>query len=160
MNSFKIISGGQAGADRAALDAAMDCGLPHGGWCPPGREALDGPIPLRYQLQETPDERSSNAPDIPRSLRTEWNVRDADGSLVLLPAGVSPDAGTAWALEACSLYGKPCLVADPEEEQALEQTLGWLEQNNIRVLHVAGLAGKEYYEAARMFLPVVFRLYK
>jgi hypothetical protein len=49
----KIISGGQTGADRAALDAAIIHGIPCGGWCPKIRRAEDGPIPERYPLKET-----------------------------------------------------------------------------------------------------------
>jgi hypothetical protein len=57
----KIVSGGQTGADRAALDWAIENGIPHGGWCPKGRLAEDGPIPARYNLTETP---SSNYPKL------------------------------------------------------------------------------------------------
>ena len=70
---MKIISGGQTGADRAALDFAIQNGIPHGGWCPKGRNVEDGPIDAKYQLQETP---SSDYPQ-----RTEWNVRDSDGTI-------------------------------------------------------------------------------
>ena len=71
----RIISGGQTGVDRGALEAAIALGIPHGGWCPLGRSAEDGVIPARYQLQET---------DSPQyAVRTEWNVRDADGTLIL-----------------------------------------------------------------------------
>ena len=70
----KIVSGGQTGADRAALDWSIKNGIPHGGWCPKGRKAEDGPIDGKYQLKETP---SSNYPQ-----RTEWNVRDSDGTVV------------------------------------------------------------------------------
>jgi hypothetical protein len=69
----KIVSGGQTGADRAALEWAVEHNIPYGGWCPKGRLAEDGPIDLRYQLQETP---SSSYPQ-----RTEWNARDSDGTV-------------------------------------------------------------------------------
>lgn len=70
-----VIAGGQTGADRGGLDAAIALGIPHGGWCPRGRRAEDGRIPDRYQLVETPtgDFRQ----------RTQWNVRDADATLIL-----------------------------------------------------------------------------
>ncbi|RLB35173.1 MAG: hypothetical protein DRH20_11280, partial [Deltaproteobacteria bacterium] len=71
----KIISGGQTGADRAALDFALDAGIPHGGWVPRGRLAEDGPLPARYAVQEI-DRRSYAA-------RTEKNVLEADGTLIL-----------------------------------------------------------------------------
>ncbi|MGI8605082.1 MAG: YpsA SLOG family protein [Verrucomicrobiales bacterium] len=68
MKPIRIISGGQTGADRAALDWAIANGVPHGGWCPKGRLAEDGPIPDRYQLTETPTANYLQ--------RNEWNVRD------------------------------------------------------------------------------------
>src|SRR5262245_51361441 len=71
----KIVSGGQTGVDRAALDVALELGIPCGGWCPKGRLAEDGPIPERYPLKET------TLRVYPQ--RTEWNVRDSDGTLVL-----------------------------------------------------------------------------
>ena len=77
--AITLISGGQTGADRAALDFALAANLTHGGWCPRGRLAEDGPIPARYTLRETP---SANYLQ-----RTEWNVRDSDGTVVF---AVSP----------------------------------------------------------------------
>ena len=71
----KIVSGGQTGVDRAALDVALDLSLPCGGWCPKGRKAEDGPIAAHYPLTETPLDSYPQ--------RTEWNVRDSDGTLVL-----------------------------------------------------------------------------
>ena len=88
---MKIISGGQTGVDRAALKAAQDLGFPTGGWCPPGRLAEDGIIPDRFPLKETPDDRSKDAPHIPRSQRTEWNVRDSDATLLIIPRNI-PDS--------------------------------------------------------------------
>ena len=78
IESLRIISGGQTGVDRAALDFAIAHGIPHGGWCPAGRKAEDGTIDLRYQLKETP---SSNYVQ-----RTEWNARDSDGTVVFSSA--------------------------------------------------------------------------
>jgi hypothetical protein len=75
MNSIpKIVSGGQTGADRAALDWALAHGVPCGGWCPKGRKAEDGPIDLKYSLKETPSESYIQ--------RTEWNVRDSDATIL------------------------------------------------------------------------------
>ena len=68
----KVVSGGQTGVDRAALDRALEAGLEIGGWCPPGRAAEDGPIPADLPLCETPRDRSEKAPAVARSLRTEW----------------------------------------------------------------------------------------
>jgi hypothetical protein len=76
----KIISGGQTGADRMALDWAIWHRIPHGGWCPKGRKAEDGPIGSKYLLKETPTSNYAQ--------RTEWNVRDSDGTVIfsLAPA--------------------------------------------------------------------------
>jgi predicted Rossmann-fold nucleotide-binding protein len=71
----RIISGGQTGVDRAALDVALELGIPCGGWCPKGRLAEDGSIDLRYPLKET---NSSEYRE-----RTEKNVEDSDGTLIL-----------------------------------------------------------------------------
>ncbi len=137
----KVISGGQTGVDRAALAAARAAGLAIGGWCPPGRASEAGPIPLDLPLTETPAERSTDAPDVPRSLRTEWNVRDADATLVLSPAVGAPgfpgspgspgspttdadDPGTTWAVRCAERYGRPLLVVSPERA--------------VRVVHRAG----------------------
>jgi len=70
----KIVSGGQTGADIAALDVALKHGFPHGGWCPKGRRSEDGSIPARYNLFETPSASYLE--------RTERNVRDTDGTVV------------------------------------------------------------------------------
>ena len=69
----KIVAGGQTGADIAALDFAIERSIPHGGWCPLGRKAEDGTIDPRYTLKETPSSGYVQ--------RTEWNVRDSDGTV-------------------------------------------------------------------------------
>ncbi|MEX0610513.1 MAG: putative molybdenum carrier protein, partial [Pirellulales bacterium] len=74
LRGITIISGGQTGADRAALDFALEHEIAHGGWCPRGRLAEDGPIAPRYNLQETPSRKYSQ--------RTEWNVRDSDATVI------------------------------------------------------------------------------
>src|SRR5262245_54833883 len=85
----KIISGGQSGVDRAALDVALELGIPCGGWCPKGRRAEDGPLPDRYPLDET---QTSFYPE-----RTRRNVRDSDGTLIL--ADGAAKGGTALTIE-------------------------------------------------------------
>ena len=72
----KIVSGGQTGADRAALDVAIEEGILHGGWIPKGRKTETGPLPEKYQLKEMPTE------EYPK--RTEQNVIDSDGTLIIL----------------------------------------------------------------------------
>ncbi len=140
----KIISGGQTGVDRIALDVALELGLEIGGWCPPGREALDGTIPLRYPLKETPCEFSPEAPDVPRSQRTEWNVRDSDGTLVILPASQAPDPGTQTTIMMADKMNKPCYVVDPTDYENTEQVCLWMREMQISTLNVAGPSEKTY----------------
>lgn len=155
----KVISGGQTGVDRAALQAAVDTGLDHGGWCPPGRSAADGTIPAGYRLKETPGERSEKAWHIPRSLRTEWNVRDSDGTLVLAPPRPVNDPGTEWTLRACKIYRKPVLVIRIDREDPLHAITAWLNANRIGALNIAGpssasfpdMENKAYDLLARVF---------
>jgi hypothetical protein len=125
---LKIISGGQTGVDRAALDAAIALGLPHGGWCPKGRRAEDGRIPKQYRLRETPSADFSE--------RTEWNVRDSQGTLVLVRG--KPQGGTAFTIFQARSHGKPYLVVRVGSRGSLEKIRRWLKANKIRVLNVAG----------------------
>jgi hypothetical protein len=134
----RIVSGGQTGVDRAALDAAIAAGLDHGGWCPPGRAAEDGRIPPRYALREAAADRSREAPDVPRSLRTELNVRDSDATLVLCPGGSFSDPGTELTLRCAARHGRPALVCDPDDPGAGARIHAWLAALRIRTLNVAG----------------------
>lgn len=124
----RIISGGQTGVDRAALDAALEVGIPCGGWCPKGRQAEDGPIPDWYPLQET------LSPDY--KVRTEWNVRDADGTLILTRG--KPTGGTALTITLAVKYEKPHLVLDLSEPPTPATVQQWIKEDNIRTLNVAG----------------------
>jgi hypothetical protein len=124
----KIISGGQTGVDRAALDIALQLGLPCGGWCPKGRKAEDGPLPSRYPLRETPSDEYSQ--------RTEWNVRDSDGTLVLTRS--EPTGGTAQTVEFAVRLGKPCRVIDLAKSPSVPAVRAWASEHKIRVLNVAG----------------------
>jgi len=135
----RLVSGGQTGVDQAALRAARDAGIAIGGWCPPGRVCDAGIIPPDLPLREPPRERSDDAPDVPRSLRTEWNVRDADATLVLRPAvPVAGDAGTAWTVRCAARFGKPSLVCDPAAPEAADRIVAWLRRIAPRTLNVAG----------------------
>ena len=141
----RIVSGGQSGVDRAALDVALSVGTQCGGWCPKGRRAEDGAIPPRYRLRETP------SPEYRQ--RTEWNVRDSDGTLVI--AWGQPAGGTALALRYANHIAKPCLVVDPRDDRALPQTVEWVRHRGIRALNVAGprqSEAPEAYPLAREFL--------
>lgn len=123
-----VVSGGQTGVDRAALDAALELGLSCAGWCPRGRLAEDGPIDQKYPLRETP---SSDYPQ-----RTEWNVRDSDGTLVL--AWGAPTGGTALTIALARRIRKPCLVVDLKKNPAREIIAAWIDAHSIAVLNVAG----------------------
>ncbi|MDN5202007.1 putative molybdenum carrier protein [Fulvivirgaceae bacterium BMA10] len=135
----KIISGGQTGVDRAALQAALKLEIEVGGWCPPGRASEDGWIPSQYPLKETPREKSESAPDIPRSLRTEWNVRDADATLIFEPKDMQiEDQGTVWTKTCCLKMNKPVLLCDPFDSDCKRKIEDWLDIINPIVLNVAG----------------------
>jgi len=127
----KIIAGGQTGADRAALDFALAHGIPHGGWCPRGRLAEDGSIPARYQLSETPSADYAQ--------RTEWNVRDADGT-VIFSLGAVLVGGSQYTAELAAQYRKPCLHLSRERdgEAAAGKLRDFLARHEIKVLNVAG----------------------
>src|SRR2546430_13388645 len=134
----KIVSGGQTGVDQAALRAAVACGLAAGGWCPPGRISEDGTIPDIFQLRETPEERNQDALDIPKSQRTEWNVRDSDATLVLWPGTFDKlDLGTRYAIDCALRYKKYLLICDPTEQHQANKAIDWIIRNNIETLNVS-----------------------
>ncbi len=124
----KIVSGGQTGVDRAALDVARELGLACGGWCPKGRKAEDGTLPAHYPLLETPSEDYAQ--------RTAWNVRDSDGTLVLTQG--EPTGGTLQTIEEASHLGKPCLVIELANPPSLSSVSAWVTAHRIKVLNVAG----------------------
>ena len=124
----RLVSGGQTGVDRAALDAALDLGLPCGGWCPRGRLAEDGPIDPRYPLQETP------TAEYPQ--RTAWNVRDSDGTLVLTRG--RPRGGTALTVALAREQGRPVLVLDLSRRPDPDRVVEWARAEAVSVLNVAG----------------------
>lgn len=120
MSIARIVSGGQTGADRGGLDAAIHCGLPHGGWCPKGRKAEDGAIPARYAMQEM------SSTDYLR--RTEQNVIDSDATLVFTLGRAT--GGSLRTLEFAHGHEKPWLHIDVDElsrERAVATVVDWLE---------------------------------
>jgi hypothetical protein len=123
-----IVSGGQTGADRAALDAALALGIAIDGWCPRGRWAEDGPIAALYPLRET---ESADPAE-----RTRANIRDSDATLVLMFGAM--DAGTNLTIAAAKAAGRPCAVMDVTTLN-VETAIGdWLRHANPRRLNVAG----------------------
>ena len=148
----RIISGGQTGADRAALDVALELGIDHGGWAPRGRWAEDGPLAPRYQVSEL----SSPQP----AARTERNVRDADATLILSHGPLS--GGSALTRSLARGQDKPVLhvdLAERDERAAAEAVTQWLAAGQPEVLNVAGPRASTdplIYDAACRVLRRVF----
>jgi hypothetical protein len=128
----RIISGGQSGVDRAALDAAIRIGIPHGGWIPRGRITEDGPLPQRYRLVEMPTDSYAE--------RTEKNVVDSDGTLIISRG--TPTGGTDYTRKMALKHGKQMLHIDMALHRnpldAASLVSSWIEMNKIETLNVAG----------------------
>jgi len=130
-SEIRIVSGGQTGVDRGALDAALACGSPCGGWCPEGRRAEDGVIPTRYPLRELPGAGYRQ--------RTRRNVRDSDATLIVTFG--TPSGGTAATLDDCRRLGRPSLVVDADDcgiDQAVARLAAFVDSYRVGVLNVAG----------------------
>ncbi|MEA1921498.1 MAG: putative molybdenum carrier protein [Pseudomonadota bacterium] len=125
---LKIISGGQTGVDRAALDTALKNNLPVGGWCPKGRRAEDGTIDLRYPLKETVSEKYQ--------VRTELNVRESDGTLIICRG--TPSGGTALTIKIAREQGKALLIIDLLKQPTPEPVYQWILDNIISTINIAG----------------------
>ena len=126
---IKIVSGGQTGADRAALDWAIDNSIPHGGWCPKGRKAEDGEIDARYQLQES---TSANYLQ-----RTEWNVRDSTGT-VIFTLRTELTGGSKKTADFAKKHKKPCLHISRSIYQPEVLIQKFIADHSIKVLNIAG----------------------
>src|SRR5262245_8100490 len=155
---MKIISGGQTGVDRAALDVAIERGMDWGGWCPKGGWAEDLPnppglLPKYPRLKETP---------LPNPVqRTEWNVRDSDAALIITSsAGLSVSIGTGRAHQWARQHGKPELVVDASDPKAPAHAAAWLDAQRKRfgtdmTLSIGGPRESEVpgiYEPARTLI--------
>ena len=128
---LRIISGGQTGVDRAALDAALNVGVSCGGWCPAGRRAEDGVIPLRYPLSELPGGGYDE--------RTHKNVEDSDATLVVVFGRAS--GGTARTIQFCRQLGRPHLVVDAAIvplDEAVRRAVQFVTERDLRQLNIAG----------------------
>ncbi|MDO5579622.1 MAG: putative molybdenum carrier protein [Planctomycetia bacterium] len=129
MRLKKIISGGQTGVDRAALDIAMEIDIPHGGWCPRGRRAEDGVIPDKYQLEETETKKYQT--------RTKRNIVDSDGTLIIFREQMSD--GTKFTQTIAERLEKPLFIIDANmPEIPIEEFWSWVLSNNIEILNIAG----------------------
>jgi predicted Rossmann-fold nucleotide-binding protein len=132
----KIVTGGQTGVDRAALDVAIELNYKYGGWCPRGRKAEDGVIdPIKYaNLEETSTDHYPQ--------RTKFNVRDSDGTLIIIIG--SEDAmgvGSKLTATMAKKYEKPLLIVNLNDENKNEndtKVIEWLSTNNIETLNIAG----------------------
>ncbi len=145
----KIISGGQTGVDRAALDVGLamgkSLGITVGGHCPKGRIAEDGVISPSYPLAETPSEEYSE--------RTLYNVRNSDGTLILARGILT--TGTAFTLEAAKQESKPYFIVNLAETTDQKALIKWLKEENIATLNVAGpreSSAPKIYQQAYNFL--------
>lgn len=128
---IKIISGGQSGVDRAALDFALKNGIRCGGWCPLGRLAEDGIIPDTYPLKETITADYEE--------RTKLNVRDSDGTIIIYKSVM--DKGTALTIDLASLMKKPIIIFRISDDliNVKNSLKNWITKNNISVINIAGL---------------------
>ena len=128
MDILKVVSGGQTGVDRAALDAALSVGLPFGGWCPKQRRAEDGVISKRYPMRETPSPNYAQ--------RTEWNVRDSDGTLILYYPPL--EGGTLHTKTYADRMEKPCLLIALPDDDSVSTIREWMREQSIHTLNIAG----------------------
>lgn len=154
MSLKRIVSGGQTGVDRAALDLARELEIDVGGWVPKGRLAEDGPLPEWYPLTETPSADPSQ--------RTEWNVRDSDATLIVSEGDLT--GGSALTAQLAERLGRPCFHADLKKWapiELIEAIANWLAQHQIGVLNVAGprlsIDPGVYAKARALLLPVFLR---
>jgi hypothetical protein len=154
----KVVSGGQTGVDRGALDAALAAGFPCGGWCPGDRRAEDGTIPAHYPL--------SPLPSAGYRQRTRQNVIDSDGTLILFDgalAGGELTGGTLLTAKFASEYGRPLLQVDSSKypaPQAIGTVRAWLGKHDIKVLNVAGPRASGWpqgHEYTRQLLELLLR---
>ena len=124
----RIVSGGQTGVDRGGLEAAMALGIEHGGWCPKGRLAEDGTIPSEYRLLE------SSSADY--WVRTEQNVIDSDGTLILYRDTLT--GGTKFTYKMAKKHTKPFFLIDLNADWGCDDVRRWLREHQVHTVNVAG----------------------
>lgn len=148
----QIISGGQSGVDRAALDFALQNNISCGGWCPEGRMAEDGIIPSKYPLKET------NSDEV--SVRTYKNIEWADGTLIIHSTQI--DQGTQTTIDDSIQLKKPYFIIDLNETINTIAFSNWIDSNKIRILNIAGPResnSKGIYVLAYKFLESIKHLF-
>ena len=147
----KIVSGGQTGADQAALDVAIDLGIPHGGWIPKGRKTEKGVLPTKYKLKEMAN--------FSYPKRTEKNVLDSDGTLIIYHGKLT--GGSALTRKMAKKHGRPWIHLDLDKlsiSDASKVIISWIDRNGIQVLNVAGSRASkdpEIYETTVEILKTV-----
>ena len=147
----KIISGGQTGVDRGALDACIKHKFNCGGWCPKGRKAEDGVIPEQYPLIETPD--------LNHESRTHKNVSNAYGTLIISPGYLN--GGTFYTFHVARVLKKPNLIISPDESEILSlvtNIVSWINKNSIQVLNVAGPRKSEWQAGYNLSYQIISAL--
>jgi hypothetical protein len=147
----KIISGGQTGVDRAALDVSLEFGFPCGGWCPAGRKAEDGKIPLRYPLKALPTASYSE--------RTLKNIVEADGTVIFYRKPLQ--GGTKLTAELCAKYHKARLSIDAEISTTcvvVDQIDEFVHKHSIKILNVAGPRASQWSNGYEFAYTVLYDL--
>lgn len=147
---IKIVSGGQTGVDRAALDVALKLGIPCGGWCLKGRAAEDGTISTRYPLFQI-------SSDDPFEV-IERNVQDSEATLVLTLG--RPKAGAAFTIETALREERPCLVVDLTVPVSRRAARFWITRHEVHTLNVSGPLATQHpeaYDLAAVFLEDMLR---
>jgi len=150
-SNIKIISGGQTGVDRAALDFALENKIPCSGWCPKGRIAEDGKISEKYPLNETP---SSDYHE-----RTKKNIEMCDATLIIHAGNI--DKGTKLTADLCSKLNKPMYSVNLENILTIPKLMNWLQNNKIKNLNIAGPRESNspgIYNASLQFLKLLLKI--
>jgi len=146
----KVISGGQTGIDRAGLDAAINAGIPIGGYCPKGKRAEDGIIPERYPLEELKFTQYY--------IRTEKNVVESDGTLIINRGKLS--GGTKLTHNYTVKHGKPCLIVQLDEPIKPAHVIRWIQGQSVHILNIAGPRESKFpegiYNEAMNYLDILF----
>ena len=149
-NDLTIISGGQTGVDRGALDAALASGIAIDGWCPEGRLAENGKIPAHYPLRELAGGNYAS--------RTRQNVIDSDATIIFRFARIDKSPGTELTLKQCITHTKSYLLIDAEtlsEPEAVRQILEFISAHNVRRLNIAGPRESQTAAAYKYSMAVV-----